>query len=68
MNVGRGSLHVGGHNLGMVAEVLVKGVAIPAFFNLHHIERETPEEVLQCSSYADGVTLDPGEASYCCCL
>ena len=41
VDVGRGVLHVRGKDTSMVVEVLVEGVAAPAAFDFHYLERET---------------------------
>ena len=45
----------------MITKISVKGIAVPPPFGFHDVEWESPEEVLEGSSYANGVTLDPRE-------
>ena len=61
MDVWGGSLHVQGQDPGVIMKVSVKGVAVPLPFSFHDVEWESPEEVLEGSSYANGVALDPRE-------
>ena len=60
----RGSpLHVRGHYPGVIAEILVKGVAIPMSFDLHNIKGDPSEKILQGGSYTDKMTFHAWEAS-----
>ena len=61
MDVRRSSLHVRCEDCGVVPEILVKGVAVPASFRFHDVEWEAAEEVFQGGTDADGVSLQTGK-------
>ena len=53
MDVGGSPLNVRGHHPGMIAEILVKGITIPTSFDLHNVEGDPSEKILQGGSYMD---------------
>ena len=63
MDVWGGSLHVRGQDPGVITRISVKGVAVLPPFGFHDVKWESPEEVLEGSSYVNGVALDPRETS-----